>query len=367
MTCGARRIRLRTRALILVPAVVAWCAALPGVAAPGEPSVHPRVQFKTTHGDFVLELDGEKAPRTVANFARYVEDRFYDGTVFHRVLKGKLIQGGVYTGKMEPRSDGLRDGIGNEASGLTNARGTIAMYRELGRPGSAAAEFYINLSENHALDKALDGTPYTVFGRVVEGMESVDRIGGVAVGTHPAYAAGRSHVVPRAAVVIRSASLLAPVDLAALEARAAAIDKERDAADRAPEQNAAANLMRVVADLEKETGRPLIQTPSGLRYADLRTGKGGSPTEEDKIELNFRGMLADGTILNDTFEDPEPAVKRVGELIRGLREGVTSMGEGGRRVFIVPPELAFGEDGVAGRIPPNATLIFEVDLLRIMP
>ena len=162
-------------------------------------SDRPRVTFETSHGAFVLELDRETAPETVANFLTYVRGEFYEGTVFHRVIAGFMIQGGGFTEEFRQRA--TRAPVRNEADrGGRNDRGTIAMARTPD-PHSATAQFFINVVDNDFLNHKAptpQGWGYTAFGRVVEGMETVDRIAGLETGTR-----GRFRDVPRETVVIR--------------------------------------------------------------------------------------------------------------------------------------------------------------------
>jgi len=137
-----------------------------------------QVTIQTTKGDIVVELDAKAAPITVANFRRYVKEGFYEGTVFHRVIPGFMIQGGGYTADMAEKK--THSAINNEASnGLKNERGTIAMARTP-LPDSATSQFYINHRDNKMLDYGTcpDGYGYTVFGKVIKGMEVVDAIAG---------------------------------------------------------------------------------------------------------------------------------------------------------------------------------------------
>ncbi len=141
----------------------------------------PRVAIETSMGTFVVELDSNSAPLSSQNFLQYVDEGFYGGTVFHRVIAGFMIQGGGVTADLKKKE--TRAPIRNEAdNGLPNARGTIAMART-GDPHSATAQFYINLVDNNQLNHAnyvsRGGWGYTVFGKVVEGMEVVDAIAGV--------------------------------------------------------------------------------------------------------------------------------------------------------------------------------------------
>jgi len=163
-----------------------------------------RVQMTTTFGTLIIELDGEKAPKTVANFLSYVADGFYDGTIFHRVIDNFMVQGGGFDTDM--RQKPTKEPIENEAdNGLENARGTIAMARTMD-PHSATAQFFINVKDNDFLNhsgKNMQGWGYTVFGRVVEGDNVLDRIRVVATGN----SAGHQDV-PVEPIVIESVTLL---------------------------------------------------------------------------------------------------------------------------------------------------------------
>lgn len=141
----------------------------------------PQVEFVTTEGRIVLELNTEKAPKSVENFMRYAKDGFYNGTVFHRVIPNFMIQGGGFDTQLEQKT--TRAPIQNEAAnGLQNQRGTIAMART-NQPHSATAQFFINHKNNAALDyPGHDGWGYTVFGKVVQGMEVVDKIAAASTG-----------------------------------------------------------------------------------------------------------------------------------------------------------------------------------------
>ncbi|MEW6252484.1 MAG: peptidylprolyl isomerase [Planctomycetota bacterium] len=148
-------------------------------------AVSPRVTISTNQGDIVVELNEEKAPITVRNFLRYVDDGFYDGTIFHRVVENFVIQGGGFTPELVEKD--TRNPIALEANnGLHNERGTIAMART-GEPNSATSQFFINLKNNVKdgdglanLDPGgVDENGYAVFGKVVSGMTVVDQIAGV--------------------------------------------------------------------------------------------------------------------------------------------------------------------------------------------
>ena len=146
------------------------------------------VQMKTTLGDLTIELDEQAAPVTVSNFLEYVDNRHYDGTIFHRVIKGFMIQGGGMTADM--RSRPTNDPILNEAAnGLKNERGTLAMART-NDPDSATSQFFINHADNDFLDyrgPGPDQIGYAVFGRVSGGMDVVDQIAAVKTGSKGPY------------------------------------------------------------------------------------------------------------------------------------------------------------------------------------
>jgi peptidyl-prolyl cis-trans isomerase B (cyclophilin B) len=165
---------------------------------------HPQVSIMTTKGEIVVELKPEKAPKTVANFLEYVNAGFYDNTIFHRVIKGFMIQGGGLTADMNKKK--TRDPIQNEAdNGLSNRKYTIAMAR-LNDPQSAAAQFFINTASNNPLDfknKSQAGWGYCVFGRVIKGMEVVDAIENVKTSSD-----AMTNNVPVEPVKITSAKML---------------------------------------------------------------------------------------------------------------------------------------------------------------
>ncbi|WP_241503875.1 peptidylprolyl isomerase [Ferruginivarius sediminum] len=165
--------------------------------------------MSTSHGDIRVELDREKAPETVDNFLRYVEEGHYDGTIFHRVISNFMIQGGGYTQDFQKKA--THEPIRNEAdNGLKNDRGTIAMARTAD-PHSATAQFFINVTNNDFLNHAAKtrrGWGYAVFGRVVEGMDTVDAIRSLPTGPQGPFPKD----VPREPVVIESMEVVTPAD-----------------------------------------------------------------------------------------------------------------------------------------------------------
>ncbi len=223
MTLNRRRLAL-AGLVLLSAATQAWSQTL------------PRVKFTTTQGEVVVELYADKAPKTVANFLQYVNDKHYDGTIFHRVINNFMVQGGGYDSQYREKATRApvrhegREAL--EAGGPRNVVGTLAMART-NDPHSATAQFFINVKDNGFLDPTpippgdpvarfeyggrtynnvpranLENSPqlfgYTVFGRVVSGMEVVDRIKNLPTGSGGPFPTD----VPRTPVIIQSATLL---------------------------------------------------------------------------------------------------------------------------------------------------------------
>ena len=164
-----------------------------------------RVLMKTLFGDITLELDGEKAPATVANFIEYAQSGYYDGTIFHRVINNFMIQGGGFDTEMQQKPTNAP--IQNEANnGLKNNRGSVAMARTMD-PHSATAQFFINVSDNDFLNfsgENMQGWGYAVFGQVVEGEDVLDKIRVVPTGSQAGY-----QDVPTDPIVIESVTIIA--------------------------------------------------------------------------------------------------------------------------------------------------------------
>lgn len=190
-----------TRRTLSVLLATAWLVGGAPLAQ-AQDSAAPRVQLSTSMGNIVVQLDRDKAPKTVENFLQYVKDKHYDGTVFHRVMDGFMIQGGGFTPDMQQKP--TRAPIELEArNGLKNDRFTIAMART-SAPHSANAQFFINVVNNDSLNApSPDGHGYAVFGKVVEGQTVVDKIRTVPTGRR-----GGHQNVPLTPVTIVSATVL---------------------------------------------------------------------------------------------------------------------------------------------------------------
>ncbi|GKS87522.1 peptidyl-prolyl cis-trans isomerase [Acidovorax sp. SUPP1855] len=177
-------------------------AAIVSVApAQAQDAAAPKVKLATSLGDIVVQLDPAKAPKTVDNFLSYVKDKHYDGTVFHRVINGFMIQGGGFTPDMQQKP--TKPPIPLEANnGLKNDNYTIAMART-GNPDSATSQFFINVKDNAMLNATGEGNGYAVFGKVVSGTDVVDKIKAVSTGNK-----GMHQNVPTTPVVITSATVV---------------------------------------------------------------------------------------------------------------------------------------------------------------
>jgi peptidyl-prolyl cis-trans isomerase A (cyclophilin A) len=190
--------------LMILPLSLAAQTAKPASAAAAAPS--PQVLLSTSQGDITLELYPDKAPKSVANFLQYVRDGFYDGTLLHRAIPGYLLQGGLYTRDLQPKR--TRSAVPSEAdNGLSNLRGTLAVARGAD-PNSGTAQFFFNLVDNRRLDFVGNQSSltvgYTVFGKVIKGMDVVDKIAALPTRALGPFAGD----VPNPLVVIQSARVI---------------------------------------------------------------------------------------------------------------------------------------------------------------
>ena len=197
-----RRMMRQHIAPVLAALSLLSAAALPVARAADAPAAQPKVEFVTTMGNFVVQLDPARAPKTVANFLDYVKSGFYKGTIFHRVIPGFMVQGGGFTADMQKKP--TRAPIPLESqNGLRNLKGTIAMART-SDPNSATSQFFVNVVDNASLDYPKpDGYGYAVFGKVISGMNVIEKI--VAV---PTKNEGMFQNVPVKPIVIEDAKLL---------------------------------------------------------------------------------------------------------------------------------------------------------------
>jgi peptidyl-prolyl cis-trans isomerase B (cyclophilin B) len=221
---------LRFTAVLIIAALASSCSVLTesskdSVNLSDEASQFSYVKVKTSEGDIILRLFNNKAPKTVKNFLRYVREGHYKNTIFHRVIKNFMIQGGGFDSNMKMLP--THDPIENEASnGLSNDRGTIAMARTV-EPNSARAQFFINVRDNKFLNfknKSVQGYGYCVFGEVIDGMDVVDKIQNVKTHTVKQY-----RNVPEKDIVISDIEIIPePVELLEKIEQQSGSDKEKE-------------------------------------------------------------------------------------------------------------------------------------------
>jgi cyclophilin family peptidyl-prolyl cis-trans isomerase/FKBP-type peptidyl-prolyl cis-trans isomerase len=340
-------------------------------ALPDAPTLTPRARVDTNLGSFVIRLEGEKAPGTVTNFVQYVQDGFYAGTVFHRVISDFMIQGGGMNRDLNEKSAGLRPPIKNEwRNGLRNDRGAVAMARIGNQPHSARASFFVNVVNNEFLNRPTDGAAYCVFGHVVEGMDTVDRIRQVPVTTDPRFVVDRDRpVVPVDPVIIQSVTLLDKFDRETAEKLAAEFEAHLARTEADIKKQLDEQIAKRIAALEEEHGKKFTKSSTGLLSLDVLEGSGPSPALEGRVQVHYVGSFGDGRVFDDSRKNPdlegEPADFPVNKVIKGWTEGLLTMKAGGRRILVVPPELGFGSSGRVN-IPPDSTLFYDVELLAVL-
>jgi FKBP-type peptidyl-prolyl cis-trans isomerase len=317
-------------------------------------------------GDIILELNQEKAPISVQNFVGYADAGFYNDTVFHRVIPNFMIQGGGFDKDMKEKQ--AKAGIQNEwQNGLKNVRGSIAMARLPMQPNSASSQFFINVKDNTPLDTPRDGAGYAVFGKVIQGMDVVDKIKGVPTTRKDQYSD-----VPVEPVIINSVAKVDPATIKDAIAAASAAEAE-EAKKKAEEANKKMEAFKAdwnkATEFVKSKGADVTKgttSPTGLWYVDTTPGTGAQPKTGDKVKVHYTGWLVDGTKFDSSVDRGQPFEFSLGQgVIKGWSEGVASMKVGAKRFLVIPPELAYGPQGQPPKIPPSAVLIFEIEFLGI--
>ena len=305
------------------------------------------VLMTTSKGPVLLELDGVKAPISTKNFVGYAEDGTYDGTIFHRVIPNFMIQGGGFEPGMTKRPN--KAPIKNEwQNGLKNVRGSISMART-SDPNSATNQFFINVKDNPALDqgRGANAAGYAVFGRVVDGMQVVDDIRFVKTTKKQGYSD-----VPVEDVMIETMKVLTP-------------EEAKKAMDEAASKPTPEETVNYSGDPIPD-GVDKVETDSGLVWYDLKVGDGDAPASaKSTVKVHYTGWLLDGTKFDSSVDRGQPIDFPLDGVIKGWTEGVGSMKVGGKRKLIIPADLGYGARGAGGVIPPNATLVFDVELLDV--
>lgn len=329
------------------------------------------VRMETSLGDLVLELNQEKAPITVKNFLEYADSGSYNDTIFHRVIDRFMIQGGGFDTAGKKKE--TRSAIKNEwRNGLKNAVGTIAMARLGGNPDSATSQFFINVVDNSRLDRPQrDGAAYCVFGKVIDGMSIVNKIKGVQCENR----GGAFANAPVENVVIEKVTRVGSKDIKDIIAAARAAEKEAkmkaqqaEAEAKMKAQQATAKEWPTAMDFIKSRGADPSKggkSSTGLWHVDLVAGTGASPKPTDRVKVHYTGWLVSGKKFDSSLDRGEPISFPLNRVIKGWTEGVGSMKVGGKRLLVIPSPLGYGARGSGSSIPPNATLIFEVELLGI--
>ena len=352
----------------LAPALTLLLAATLAVPAAGQddaaPSANPRVVLHTTVGDMTLELYADKAPQTVANFLQYAQSGHYDNTMFHRVIKGFMAQGGGMLEGYVPKT--TRKPVTNEAdNGLKNTRLTVAMART-NDPHSATSQFFINDADNKFLDhtaKTARGWGYCVFGKLVGGEEAYGKLINAEVKMDPRADRGQK-AAPLTPILITKVTVPGEKVVAAILERAAAAEAEREAAAAAARRAALAEGITLVEGKGGDVSKG-VTSDTGLWHLDTVEGSGGNPSPTDRVTVHYTGWLTNGKKFDSSVDRGQPATFPLNGVIAGWTEGVSGMKPGGKRYLVIPYELAYGESGRPPTIPAKATLVFEVELISI--
>lgn len=301
-------------------------------------------RFETNKGVIITNLEFEKTPMTVGNFVALAEGtmpnkvkaagvRYYDGLKFHRVIANFMIQGGC------PNGNGSGDPgykFADEIDTTLKHTGPGILSMANAGPGTNGSQFFITHKETPWLDGK-----HTVFGHVVKGQNIVDSI-----------AQGDSII--NLSILRKGKAAMA---FKALEV----FNTTQEKAKKAAEEKAAAAKAKA-AEVMKSFDK---STASGLRYVVIKEGTGAKPVATSNVKVHYTGMLLDGFIFDSSVQRGQPFDCGLNQVIPGWTEGVQLMTEGSKYKFFIPSNLAYGATGAGGVIPPNADLIFEVELIKI--
>ena len=299
--------------------------------------------ISTSKGEIKIELEFEKTPGTVGNFVglslgvinnsiKPLGEAYYNGLKFHRVINDFMIQAGcpLGTGTGDPGYK-FDDEFHND---LKHDRPGIISMANAG-PSTNGSQFFITHVETPWLDNK-----HTVFGNVIDGMDVVNSI------------SQNDEII--------SIKINAVGDKAkAFDAAKAFEDFNKSKADRIKKEKE--NELKMLKDLSKGFSK----TSSGLLYKFEKENNSHKPSNGNKVKVHYKGMLLDGTVFDSSFKRNQPIefTLGVGQVIKGWDEGISLLGIGDKASFIIPSDLAYGASGAGGVIPPNATLIFEVELI----
>ncbi|ACU07797.1 probable peptidyl-prolyl cis-trans isomerase [Flavobacteriaceae bacterium 3519-10] len=326
--------------------------------------------FQTSQGNMIVKFEDKKSPVTVANFVGLAEGKienkakakgvpFYDGTIFHRVIKDFMIQGG------DPQGTGMGDPgykFDDEKNDLQHTgKGILSMANS--GPNTNGSQFFIT----EIATPWLDGK-HTVFGEVVNGEEVIDAIANVEKGPQDK---------PKTNIVLEKVSVFSKGDeykgydaakifaegKSKIQENNKAIIAKIEADKKKKEEEFAANQQKLVDDMKAG----MQVTASGLYYKITKTTAGVAPAKGDDVAVHYAGRLVDGTEFDSSFKRNEPIEFPVGigQVIRGWDEGILLLKEGEAATFLIPSDLGYGPRGAGGVIPPNAWLIFDVELVKV--
>ncbi|UFK97946.1 peptidylprolyl isomerase [Kaistella faecalis] len=326
--------------------------------------------FQTSKGNMIVKFEDKKAPVTVANFVGLAEGKienkskakgvpFYDGTIFHRVIKDFMIQGG------DPKGTGMGDPgykFDDEKNDLQHTgKGILSMANS--GPNTNGSQFFIT----EVATPWLDGK-HTIFGSVVNGVEVIDAIANVEKG---AQDKPKTDVVLEKVAVFTKGDEYKNYDAASIfndgkgkiQENNKAVMNQIEADKKKKAEEFAANQQKLVDDLKAE----MQSTTSGLYYKITKATNGAAPQRGEEVAVHYAGKLVDGSEFDSSFKRNQPIdiPIGVGQVIKGWDEGIMLLKEGETATLLIPSELGYGSAGAGGVIPPNAWLIFDVELVKV--
>ncbi|MGI9651450.1 peptidylprolyl isomerase [Chryseobacterium sp. RLHN22] len=315
--------------------------------------------LQTTKGNMIVKFEDKKSPVTVANFVGLAEGKidnkskakgvpFYDGTIFHRVIKDFMIQGG------DPQGTGMGDPgykFEDEKNDLKHTgKGILSMANS--GPNTNGSQFFIT----EVATPWLDGR-HTIFGSVVKGTEVIDSIVAVEKGAQDK---------PKTDIVLEKVNIFSKGDEYKNYDAAKTFNEGKDkiaANNKAMAEKAEAEAKKALEELKAG----MQVTESGLYYKITKKTEGKAAKAGDNVQVHYAGKLTNGTEFDSSFKRNEPLEFPVGtgRVIKGWDEGILLLKEGETATLLIPPAMAYGERGAGGVIPPNAWLIFDVELVKV--